>query len=230
MSSIAVAAPLFAAASAPGAEKTKPAPTAGKHVPTPLPFDPKKLKGLSERLMTSHHENNYTGAVKSLNKVEDELGRTNKDTPAFVVSGLRERELTFGNSSVLHELYFGNLGGDGKARGDVSKAIAETFGGYGRWEELFRSTGMSLAGGSGWTLLDMSLHTGDLHVHWSSGHALGPAKSVPLLVMDMYEHAFAIDYGAAAAKYVDAFFANINWDEVDRRYARASKAFIALRA
>lgn len=201
----------------------------GKHVIAPLPFDPKKLKGLSERLLVSHHENNYAGALKNLNKVEDELTKVTKDTPGFLVSGLRERELTFGNSVVLHELYFGNLGGNGRADGAIQKVIADGFGGFGRWEELFRATGMSLAGGSGWALLDFSLTAGALRVHWSGGHTQGPASSVPILVMDMYEHAFHLDYGAAAAKYVDAFFANINWDEVARRYERATQAFKALR-
>jgi Fe-Mn family superoxide dismutase len=202
----------------------------GKHTLTPLPFDPKKLKGLSEKLLVSHHENNYGGALKNLNKVEEELQHTTKETPGFVVGGLRERELTFGNSVVLHELYFGNLGGNGKASGSIEKAIADGFGGFGRWEEQFRATGMSLAGGSGWAILDYSLATGDLRIHWSGGHSQTPATAVPLLLMDMYEHAFHIDYGAAAAKYVDAFFANVNWDEVARRHDRASKAFRALHA
>jgi Fe-Mn family superoxide dismutase len=201
----------------------------GKHVLAPLPFNPKKLKGLSEKLLVSHHENNYGGALKNLNKVEEQLQQTNKETPGFMVGGLRERELTFGNSVVLHELYFGNLGGNGKASGPVEKAIADGFGGFGRWEELFRATGMSLAGGSGWTVLDYSLTTGDLRVHWSGGHTQSPVNAVPLLVLDMYEHAFHIDYGAAAAKYVDAFFANVNWDEVSRRYEKAGRAFHALR-
>jgi len=91
------------------------------------------------------------------------------------------------------------------------------------------ATAMSLAGGSGWTLLDFSLATGDLGVHWSGGHSQSPANAVPLLVLDMYEHSFHIDYGAAAAKYVDAFFANINWDEVNGRYERGKRALAALR-
>jgi Fe-Mn family superoxide dismutase len=230
---IVVTAPTLAATAALAAAEANPASGSvppGKHVIAPLPFDPKKLKGLSEKLIVSHHENNYGGALKNLNKVEDELSRTNKETPGFVVGGLRERELTFGNSVVLHELYFGNLGGNGKASGSVEKAIAEAFGGFGRWEELFRATGMSLAGGSGWAVLDFSLATGDLRVHWSGGHSQSPANAVPILLMDMYEHAFQMDYGAAAAKYVDAFFANINWDEVARRHERAGKAFRALHA
>jgi len=202
----------------------------GKHTVVPLPFDPKKLKGLSEKLITSHHENNYGGAVKNLNKVEEELARTTKETPGFVVGGLRERELTFGNSVVLHELYFGNLGGNGKADGAIARALGDAFGTFGRWEEQFRAIGMSLAGGSGWAVLDLSLHSGELRSSWSSGHPVGPVDAIPLLVMDMYEHAYQMDYGAAAAKYVDAFFANVNWDEVARRHERATKAWRAMKA
>ena len=202
----------------------------GKHALVPLPFNPKKLKGLSERLLVSHHENNYGGALKNLNKVEEELARVTKDTPGYLVAGLRERELTFTNSVILHELYFGNLGGDGKPAGGIQKALGDAFGGFGRWEELFRATGMSLAGGSGWTVLDFNFHTGDLRTYWSGNHTQSVAFGEPLLVMDMYEHAYAIDYGAAAAKYVDAFFANIRWDEVNQRFERAQRAAAALRA
>src|SRR5438132_4012469 len=90
---------------------------AGKHAVAPLPFDPKKLSGLSEKMIVSHHDNNYAGAIKNLNKVEENLASVTKDTPGFVVSGLKERELTFTNSAILHEHYFGNLGGNGKASG-----------------------------------------------------------------------------------------------------------------
>jgi len=200
------------------------------HQPVPLPFDPKKLAGLSERLLVSHHDNNYAGAVKNLNAVEAELAKVTKDTPGFTVSGLKERELSFTNSVILHEHYFANLGGDGKAAGAVQMAIADSFGGFGRWEELFRATGTSLAGGSGWAILDLNLHTGDLHTYWAGNHTQSVAFGAPLLVMDMYEHAYQMDYGAAAPKYIEAFFANIRWDEVDRRYERARKASQALRS
>ena len=75
----------------------------GKHTVVPLPFDAKKLKGLSERMVVSHHDNNYAGAVTNLNKVEEELALVHKDTPGFLVAGLRERELTYSNSIILHE-------------------------------------------------------------------------------------------------------------------------------
>jgi superoxide dismutase, Fe-Mn family len=187
----------------------------------PMPFDAKKLKGLSERMVTSHHDNNYAGAVTNLNKVEDELARVHKDTPGYLVAGLRERELTYTNSLILHEHYFGNLGGNGKPGGAIAKALGDAFAGLGRWEELFRATGMSLSGGSGWVVLAHNFHSNDLRTYWSGNHTQQPCFSAPLLVMDMYEHAYQIDYGAAAAKYVDAFFANINWDEVNHRYERA---------
>jgi Fe-Mn family superoxide dismutase len=196
----------------------------------PLPFDPKRLRGLSERLIVSHHENNYGGALKNLNKVEEELARITRETPAFTIGALKERELVFTNSVILHELYFGNLGGSGHADGTVEKAIANTFSGFGRWEEIFRATGSSLAGGSGWVLLEYNFHTGDLRTYWSGNHSQAPAFGQPLLVMDMYEHSYQMDYGAAAAKYIDAFFQNINWDEVNRRLQRAEKAAAALRA
>ncbi len=207
-----------------------PAPPAGKHVLKDLPFDPTKLRGLSERLIVSHHENNYGGALRNLNRVEEELARVTVDTPAFIVAGLRERELTFTNSVILHELYFGNLGGTGKPDGAAQKAIADAFGTFARWEELFRATGMSLAGGSGWAILDLNFHSRRLQTYWSGNHTQALSFGAPLLIMDMYEHAYQMDYGAAAGRYVDAFFENIHWEEVSRRLERAEKAASAMSA
>jgi len=188
----------------------------------PLPFDPTKLKGLSEKLLTSHHDNNYAGAVKNLGKVEEELARLTPDALPALVSGLRERALQFHNSMTLHEWYFGNLGGDGKQSGPLLKVLPSS------WEAEFRATAMSLAGGSGWVTLSLHTVTGELLTAWSGNHTQAPAGALPLLVLDLYEHAYALDYGAAAAKYVDAFFANVRWEEVERRYEGARAAFKAL--
>lgn len=224
---VATAAPKTAAPkTAPPPAPTKP----GAHDVKPLPFDAAKLKGLSAAMLTSHHEKNYAGAVKNLNAVELEIQKTDKDTPGFVVAGLRERELTYTNSMILHEHYFANLGGDGKLAGSVDKRLAAGFGSTARWEELFRASALSLGGGSGWVILDANYATGDLRIYATGGHSQSVAFGQPLLVLDMFEHAYAIDYGAAHAKYVDAFFANIKWSEVDRRLARADKAIAALRA
>jgi Fe-Mn family superoxide dismutase len=163
-------------------------------------------------------------------KVRESVGQTGKDTPPFLVAGLRERELSYQNSVILHEHYFANLGGNGKADGPVVKAASEAFGSVARFEELLRGTSMGLAGGSGWALLSFNLHSRDLQISWASNHTQALAFARPLLVVDMYEHAYQMDYGAAAAKYVDAFFANVAWDEVNRRYEGALRAGKALGA
>jgi Fe-Mn family superoxide dismutase len=201
----------------------------GEHAVVPLPFDPKELRGISERMIVSHHDNNYAAAVKSLNKVEAALAELAADAPPFVVGGLKERQLVFANSKTLHELYFANLGGDGKATGEIAKALAEAYGSFDRWEKEFRATGASLAGGSGWAIVEFELDTQTLRTFWSGNHSQTRANALPLLVMDMYEHAYQMDYGANAAEYVDAFFDNLRWEEVERRFARARAAWKALR-
>jgi Fe-Mn family superoxide dismutase len=195
----------------------------GSHKPVPLAFNAAKLPGLSEKLLTSHHDNNYAGAIKNLNAVELELDKVTKDTPGFQVAGLRERELTYANSAYLHERYFDNLGGDGKPAGDFAKALSTQFGSAARWEELLRATAMSLGGGSGWVVIARSPLTSDLRIVGSGGHAPALAAGTPLLVLDMFEHAYALDYGSAHAKYIDAFFANVDWSELDRRWHAARK-------
>lgn len=202
----------------------------GNHSPLPLPFQPASLNGLSERLITSHHENNYGGAVKNLNRVEQELAKLSPDTPPFVVAALRERELTFRNSKSLHEAYFANLGGSGKRSGGIENALSESYGSTATWEQHFRATGLGLGGGSGWAILALELDTGALRTVASGNHTQTLALSVPLLVLDMYEHSYHIDFGAAAARYIDAFFANVNWDVVNARLEAAQRARTALRA
>jgi Fe-Mn family superoxide dismutase len=144
----------------------------GQHQPKPLPFDPAKLKGLSEKLMKSHWENNYGGAVKALNFVEQRLASmlTEKDLPPYVYGDLKREELVRTGSLVLHENYFANLGGDGKASGKVLDLIKEWFGSYEQWEVEFKKTANALGGGSGWTILSYNLHTGELHNYWAWDH------------------------------------------------------------
>jgi len=202
----------------------------GAHAPQPLPFDPTKLHGLSEKLLVSHHDNNYVAAIKNLNRLEQELAQVSKDTPAFVVGGLRQSELLYRNSMTFHEAYFGNLGGEGKPSGAIAKALAAAYGSMDIWELHFRSTAASLGGGSGWVILGYELAAGELRTSSGINHTQSMATSLPLLAMDMYEHAYAIDYGAAAAKYIDAFFQNIQWDVVNRRFEQAEKLARLLRA
>jgi superoxide dismutase, Fe-Mn family len=189
--------------------------------PTPLPFDPSRLPGLSEKLLRSHWDNNYGGAVKNLARTREQLASVTRDTPPMLVAGLMERELTFRNSVVLHELYFGNLGGTGGPQGTIAARLGSAFGSLGRFEELFRVACAGLYGGSGWVVLEHDLRSRDLRLYWSGHHTQTVALGVPLLVCDLYEHSYALDFGAAAAKYVDAFWANVDWAAVDRRLAKA---------
>jgi superoxide dismutase, Fe-Mn family len=195
---------------------------AGRHEPRPLPFDPAKLPALSERLLRSHWENNYCGAVKALNAVELRLAAMleEADLPAYVYGDLKREELLRTGSVRLHELYFGNLGGDGRPGDALERALGRAFGSFSRWEAEFRRTANALAGGSGWTILAYA--DGELHNYWACDHTSGAPGSHPLLVLDMYEHAYHLDYGSAAARYVDAFMRNVDWETVARRLANAS--------
>jgi Fe-Mn family superoxide dismutase len=192
----------------------------GGHEPKPLSFDPAKLNGLSEKLIRSHWENNYIGSVKTLNMISERLAAAMKDPdlPPIVYGGLKREELHRVGSVILHEQYFGNLGGDGKPAGDVLSAIKKAYGSYEAWEAEFRRTAMSLAGGSGWCVLTYNLLTNELRNQWAWDHMHGAIAGVPLLALDMYEHSYHMDYGTAAAKYVDAFMRNVNWEEVDGRF------------
>ncbi len=187
--------------------------------PVPLPFEAGALKGLSEALIQSHWENNYGGAVKALNLVRGRLRQALADsgTPPYVYNGLKREQLLRTGSVVLHEFYFGNLGGDGKAGADVRTRLAAAFGTFDAWETEFRKIGQGLGGGSGWVMLGYNQQLKTLENYWMADHASGPVDTTPILMMDMYEHAYQMDYGAAALKYIDAFFANLNWDVVAGR-------------
>ncbi len=220
------AAASFVAASGAGArtaaaeEKTTTGPAFDHlHSPAPLPFDAKNLRGLSEKLIQSHWENNYGGAIKALNALRGRLVQALNDptSPPYVYTGLKREQLLRTGSVVLHEAYFGNLGGSGKPDADVRTRIAGSFGTFDAWESEFRKIGQGLGGGSGWAVLGFNRRLKVLENYWMADHATGPIDTTPVLVMDMYEHAYAMDYGAAAAKYIDAYFANINWELVASR-------------
>lgn len=204
----------------------------GKHEPLPLPFDPTKLDGLSEKLLRSHWENNYQGAIKALNAIEPKIPAlvADKDWQPYLLGDVKREELLRTGSMIMHQYYFANLGGDGKLAGDIVEPLGEAFGSPAAWEAEFRKVALGLAGGSGWAVLSLNLYTGELHNRWAWDHHTGVAWESPLLVCDMYEHAYAIDYGAAAAKYVDAFMRNVNWAEVNRRWGVGSKLMASLRS
>ena len=192
-------------------------------VPQPLAFSAASLQGLSERLIASHHQNNYTGAVKRLNAIRRQLDATDwPEAPGFVVNGLKREELIATNSMLLHELYFESLGGDGRTMAaGMKRALESSFASVERWRAEFVAMGKALGGGSGWVLLTFMPRDATLVNQWAADHTHAVAGGVPLLALDMYEHAYHLDFGAAAASYVDAFMGNIDWAAVSERYQRA---------
>ncbi|MFI5029564.1 MAG: superoxide dismutase [Reyranellales bacterium] len=189
-----------------------------------LPFDPAKIKGLSEKLLQSHWQNNYSGAVKRLNAIGAQLaGLDFASAPVFVVNGLKREELIAANSMIIHELYFDCLGGEGDPTGALAEQLTKDFGSVARWKAEFVAVGKALGGGSGWVLLTWSPRDKRLVNTWAADHTMTLANGRPILAMDMYEHAYALDYGASAAKYVDAFMQGIRWDTVAGRFEAYSK-------
>jgi len=188
----------------------------------PLPFKPSRLRGLSEQLLASHYENNYGGAVRRLNAIESRLAALDWNAaPVFDINGLARERLIAANSMILHEIYFDGLGGAGEPSGELAMALERDFGGLQRWRAEFTAMGKAQSGGSGWTLLTWSERLGRLTHQWAADHAHNLAGGVPILALDMYEHAYHLDFGAKAAAYVDAFMVNLHWERIDERYQRA---------
>jgi superoxide dismutase, Fe-Mn family len=189
-----------------------------------LPFDPSKLNGLSEKLINSHHANNYSGAAKRLNAIREQLAGTDfKAAAGFVLNGLKREELIAFNSVILHELYFSNLDGDGiLPAGTLRTTIEKNFGSVEQWQTEFTSMGKALGGGSGWVLLIWSARDGKLSNQWASDHGHNVAGGQPILALDMYEHSYHMDFGAKAGEYVDAFMRNINWVSVQKSFERVA--------
>jgi len=213
----ATALPTFARAQTTGVPKVE-------YTPKKLSFDPSKVKGLSEKILTSHYENNYTGAVKRLNVITAQLASLDiAKAPVFVINGLKREELLATNSMIIHELYFDGLGGEGDPAGSLADAINRDFGSLARWKAEFSATGKALGGGSGWVLLSYSPHDKRLVNSWAADHTMTIAGGRPILALDMYEHAYHMDYGAKAAAYVDAFMQGIRWSNAATLFERYSK-------
>jgi len=182
------------------------------------------VKGISEKILVSHYENNYVGAVKRLNAIAAQLAELDfAKAPGFVINGLKREELIAMNSMILHEAYFDSLGGGGAARGSLSEAIARDFGSVERWRAEFAAMGKAEGGGSGWVLLSYSSRDKRLVNQWAADHSNAIAGGRPVIALDMYEHAYHMDYGAKAGAYVDVFMEAINWDNAVKLHDRVSR-------
>jgi Fe-Mn family superoxide dismutase len=206
------------------AQATPPAGVKLTYEVKPLSLDPKTIKGISEKVLLSHYENNYVGAVRRLNTIGAQLAELDfAKAPVFTINGLKREQLIATNSMILHEVYFDSLGGGGAARGALLDAITRDFGSLDRWRGEFSAMGKAIGGGSGWVILSYSPRDKRLVNQWAADHTTNIAGGRPVLVLDMYEHAYHMDYGAKAASYVDAFMEAIRWDNAVTLYDRYSR-------
>ena len=183
----------------------------------PLSCDPGRVRGVSERLIVSHYENNYCGAVKRLNLITEQLAGLDPATaPGYLLNGLKREELVATNSMILHELFFEGLGEASEPGPALQEALARDFGSYARWRAEFVAMGKALGGGSGWVLLAWSPRDHRLTNQWASDHCHTLAGGTPILALDMYEHSYHLDFGAKAAGYVDVFMDAVQWQNVER--------------
>jgi Fe-Mn family superoxide dismutase len=192
----------------------------------PISFKPIRLKGLSAKLIASHYENNYGGAVRRLNAIRGELAALDPAAISpFRLNGLKREELIATNSMLLHEAYFEAMGeGGGDPSGALAEAMARDFGSVAKWRAEFVAMGKALRGGSGWVLLTRSPRDGTLGNVWAADHTHTLAGGTVVLALDMYEHSYAIDFGANAEAYVDAFMANVAWERIAGRFAGTAPA------
>src|SRR6476661_1234341 len=154
------------------------------------------LNGLSLKLIESHYENNYGGALRRLNAITEQLEALDyAKAPGSVINGLKREELVALNSTLLHELYFASMGGEGKVTPPMSEALARDFGSVQGWRTQFSAMGYALGGGSGWVVLTWLPRDGRLINQYASEHSQAIANAIPLLALDMYEHAYHIDFG-----------------------------------
>lgn len=189
------------------------------YVVKPLSCDPGRIRGMSERMIISHYENNYGGAVKRLNLIDEKLAELDyASVPGFLINGLKREQLIATNSMILHEVFFDSLGDASEPDAALKEALARDFGSYDRWRAEFLAMGKALGGGSGWVLLTWSPRDRKLVNQWASDHCHTLAGATPILALDMYEHSYHIDYGAKAASYVDVFMEAINWSNVQRTF------------
>lgn len=191
----------------------------------PLFCRPWTLNGITPRLIESHYETNYGDALRRLNAVTAELEKLDPaTTPAATINQLKRDEAAALNSTLLHELYFASLGGDGRAVPEkMAAALTRDFCSVDRWRREFMALAGALAGGSGWVVLAWLPRDGRLTNQSGADHGHNLAGGIPVLAIDMYEHAYHLDFGSNAEAYIAAFMRNIDWKAAQGRYEDATR-------
>ncbi len=187
---------------------------------SPKPLTYKELKGISQKTLEIHHDKLYTGYVNKRNEIEKKLKNVDLSTANPTYSDLRalKVEETFaGNGVVLHEAYFGGMGGiGGRPSGALLGAMEAEWGSYQKWEAEFKACAMAVRG---WVVLVYDTNDGRLHNYVGDAHNQGGMwGAIPILVHDVYEHAYFIDYGSDRKTYIEAYMSNIDWKKAEEIY------------
>lgn len=183
-----------------------------------LPSSLFEMEGLSRRQIEEHYTL-YEGYIKKVNEIHSKLPMADKAAANQTFSEFRELkvELSFALDGVkLHEAYFWNLGGKGsQPSAKTHELIEKSFGSIDAWKDDLKATGIS---GRGWAITAFDFDDNMLHNYIADSHnSYGIWNALPVIVLDTYEHAYVIDYGVKRPPYIDAFFNNLNWDEISKR-------------
>ncbi|ADL08484.1 superoxide dismutase [Thermosediminibacter oceani] len=196
---------------------------------TPIPLNPRLLlmPGFSERQILEHFEVLYKGYVNKVNEIRSLLPSADRQEANATYSEfrcLKKGETYAIDGVILHELYFDNLGGPGGVpRGDLMRRLERDFGSYQSWLEDFTATGISARG---WAVLVYDPRDGRLHNYLLDAHDHGVVQNTAaILVLDVYEHAYFIDYGTRKADYIRAFMQNVDWSVAERRWDRIRRLY-----
>lgn len=180
-----------------------------------LKFNPGSLKGISEKQITLHHDRHYASYVDGRNKIEETL----KKGELGHIRELKKNESHNASGQVLHEIYFGHLGGKGgQSSGKLMEKIKKDFGSFEKWKKEF----LACAGAArGWVLLCYDWTDDRLHNYVVDFHDEGAVwNAAPIMAMDVWEHAYYIDYGPDKAEYIEAFFNNLDWKAVEEMFEK----------
>lgn len=197
---------------------------ASSYEPKPLPFK-KALIGISEKTMQIHHDKLYVGYVAKMKEIGEKIKGITLETLAAAnqsysdLRALRDGETFATNGVYLHEYYFNVLGGEGAPKGALVDAIAEKWGTFEKFAMSFSATGMAVRG---WVVLAWDTHLGHLKIYGADAHNQGGVwGAIPIIVLDVYEHAYFMDYGSDRKKYIEDFWKNLNWEAANAVYERA---------
>lgn len=196
----------------------------------PIPFKPPRMIGFSELLLSSHYEKEYGGWVRKLNAIRSQLAETDlQSTSRSHLSELKRDEYIATNAVILHEVYFDGLGGvDGLGSpsadptGPLADAIARDFGSIDAWRQQFVHMGSLLGNSSGWVVLCWSRRLQQLTNQWLDHFSGAMVDSVPLIALDLYEHAYQLDFGTDVGGYINTWLDNVHWGRPGTRFIAAT--------